>query len=142
MAMMLNLSKRIMLTDHAMRSGGTYNRRDFMGDDVLGRTIGIIGLGLGGAFGALASSEWSKAQKECATSASCTANENSLANGDRTNALTLATVSTIGFIAGGALLAGGVVLYLVAPRASSSTGLVVAPGSEGSVAGLTLRGGW
>jgi D-3-phosphoglycerate dehydrogenase len=45
MAMMLSLSKRIMLTDHAMRSGGSYNRRDFMGDDVLGRTIGIIGLG-------------------------------------------------------------------------------------------------
>jgi D-3-phosphoglycerate dehydrogenase / 2-oxoglutarate reductase len=45
MAMMLSLSKRIMLTDHAMRSGGSYDRRDFMGDDVLGRTIGIIGLG-------------------------------------------------------------------------------------------------
>jgi D-3-phosphoglycerate dehydrogenase / 2-oxoglutarate reductase len=45
MAMMLSLSKRIMLTDHAMRRGGTYERRDFMGDDVLGRTIGIIGLG-------------------------------------------------------------------------------------------------
>jgi len=45
MAMMLALSKRIMLTDHAMRSGASYDRRDFMGDDVLGRTIGIIGLG-------------------------------------------------------------------------------------------------
>src|SRR5450631_3757292 len=45
MAMMLSLSKRIMLTDHQMRRGGEYNRRDFMGDDVLGRTIGIIGLG-------------------------------------------------------------------------------------------------
>ncbi|MGE0225637.1 MAG: hydroxyacid dehydrogenase [Acetobacteraceae bacterium] len=45
MAMMLALSKRIMLTDHAMRRGSDYNRRDFMGDDVLGRTIGIIGLG-------------------------------------------------------------------------------------------------
>ena len=45
MAMMLSLSKRIMLTDHAMRRGGAYNRRDFMGDDVLGRTMGIIGLG-------------------------------------------------------------------------------------------------
>jgi D-3-phosphoglycerate dehydrogenase len=49
MAMMLSLSKRIMLTDHAMRAGGDYNRRDFMGDDVLGRTIGIIGLGNVGA---------------------------------------------------------------------------------------------
>jgi D-3-phosphoglycerate dehydrogenase len=28
-----------------MRRGGTYNRRDFMGDDLLGRTIGMIGLG-------------------------------------------------------------------------------------------------
>src|SRR3954451_2713718 len=45
MAMMLNLSKRIMLSDHQMRSGGSYDRRDFMGDDLLGRTIGIIGLG-------------------------------------------------------------------------------------------------
>lgn len=45
MAMMLALSKRIMLSDHAMRSGAAYERRDFMGDDVQGRTIGIIGIG-------------------------------------------------------------------------------------------------
>ncbi|HEY4174354.1 MAG TPA: hydroxyacid dehydrogenase [Rhodopila sp.] len=45
MAMMLALSKRIVMSDHAMRSGGTYDRRDFMGDDVQGRTIGIIGIG-------------------------------------------------------------------------------------------------
>ena len=49
MAMMLNLSKRIMLTDHAMRSGAAYNRVAFMGDDVMGRVIGIIGLGNVGA---------------------------------------------------------------------------------------------
>ena len=45
MAMMLTLSKRIVMSDHAMRDGTPYNRRDFMGDDVQGRTIGIIGLG-------------------------------------------------------------------------------------------------
>ena len=45
MAMMLSLSKRLMLSDHAMRSGGAYDRREFMGDDVVERTIGIIGLG-------------------------------------------------------------------------------------------------
>jgi D-3-phosphoglycerate dehydrogenase / 2-oxoglutarate reductase len=45
MAMMLALSKRIVMSDHAMRSGGAYDRRDFMGDDVQGRTIGIIGIG-------------------------------------------------------------------------------------------------
>lgn len=45
LAMMLALSKRIVMSDHAMRSGQHYERRDFMGDDVQGRTIGIIGLG-------------------------------------------------------------------------------------------------
>src|ERR1700722_12613427 len=45
MAMMLALSKRIVVSDHAMRSGAAYQRRDFMGDDVQGRSIGIMGLG-------------------------------------------------------------------------------------------------
>jgi D-3-phosphoglycerate dehydrogenase / 2-oxoglutarate reductase len=45
LAMMLSLSKRIVMSDHAMRSGQSYQRREFMGDDVQGRTIGIIGLG-------------------------------------------------------------------------------------------------
>ena len=45
MAMMLTLSKRLVMSDHAMRGGAAYNRRDFMGDDVQGRTIGIVGLG-------------------------------------------------------------------------------------------------
>jgi D-3-phosphoglycerate dehydrogenase / 2-oxoglutarate reductase len=45
MAMMLALSKRLVVSDHAMRSGAAYDRRDFMGDDVLGRTIGIVGIG-------------------------------------------------------------------------------------------------
>ena len=45
MAMMLALSKRIVIADHAMRGGAAYQRRDFMGDDVQGRTIGIVGIG-------------------------------------------------------------------------------------------------
>jgi D-3-phosphoglycerate dehydrogenase / 2-oxoglutarate reductase len=45
MAMMLTLSKRIPMSDHAMRAGVAYERREFMGDDVQGRTIGIIGIG-------------------------------------------------------------------------------------------------
>jgi D-3-phosphoglycerate dehydrogenase len=45
MAMMLTLSKRIVIADRAMRSGAAYQRRDFMGDDVQGRTIGIVGIG-------------------------------------------------------------------------------------------------
>ena len=45
MAMMLSLSKRLMLADHSMRRGEQVPRREFMGDDVVGRTIGIIGIG-------------------------------------------------------------------------------------------------
>ncbi|MDR3533050.1 MAG: NAD(P)-dependent oxidoreductase [Rhodopila sp.] len=45
MAMMLALSKRIVMSDHAMRTGAAYKRQAFMGDDVQGRTIGIIGIG-------------------------------------------------------------------------------------------------
>ncbi|MBN8930080.1 MAG: 3-phosphoglycerate dehydrogenase [Rhodospirillales bacterium 69-11] len=45
MAMLLTLSKRIAASHNAMRSGQAYQRQDFMGDDVLGRTIGIVGLG-------------------------------------------------------------------------------------------------
>lgn len=45
MAMMLTLSKRIVMSNHVMRAGIPYERRDFMGDDIQGRTIGIIGLG-------------------------------------------------------------------------------------------------
>jgi D-3-phosphoglycerate dehydrogenase len=49
MAMMLSLSKKLMLADHSMRAGEQLPRREFMGDDVVERTIGIIGLGNVGA---------------------------------------------------------------------------------------------
>jgi D-3-phosphoglycerate dehydrogenase len=45
MAMMLCLSKRIAMSDHAMRAGTPYQRQEFMGDDIHGRAIGIIGIG-------------------------------------------------------------------------------------------------
>ena len=45
LAMMLTLSKRIVMADRAMRRSAAYKRPDFMGDDVQGRTVGIIGLG-------------------------------------------------------------------------------------------------
>ncbi len=107
---------------------------------VLGGVVagaGLAGIAVGSVFGVLAGGHKNDAGPHCS---------GTLCDGtgisDLADARTAATVSTIGFIAGGALLAGGVVLYLVAPRGPSSTGLVVAPGSAGSMAGLTLRGGW
>ena len=44
-AMVLMLSKQIIQTHHALRQGTMRDRTAFMGNDVKGRTIGVIGLG-------------------------------------------------------------------------------------------------
>ncbi len=45
LAMMLTLSKQLAQTNHALRSGTMRDRTAFTGNDVHGRTIGIVGLG-------------------------------------------------------------------------------------------------
>lgn len=45
LAMMLMLSKQIIQTDHALRKGTMRDRNAFMGNDINGRTVGIVGLG-------------------------------------------------------------------------------------------------
>jgi hypothetical protein len=99
---------------------------------VLG-AFGIAGLAGGGVFGVLASSGWKSAQNECPGHAGCSPQ----AIKDRSNAVTEAMLSTVGFIAGGVLLAGGVTIYLTAPKSGSvPVGLEVRPG------GLALQGGF
>ena len=94
---------------------------------------GIAGLAVGGIFGAKASSAWNTAQHECPSHVGCSTQ----AITDHNSAFTFATVSTAGFIAGGVLLAGGLTLYLAAPKGNSPTvGLQAAPG------GLAVSGGF
>jgi D-3-phosphoglycerate dehydrogenase len=45
LAMMLMLSKRIIDTDHALRGGTMRDRSDYLGNDLKGRSIGIVGIG-------------------------------------------------------------------------------------------------
>ncbi len=45
LAMVLMLSKQIIQTNHALRRGTMHDRGVFMGNDVKGRTIGIVGIG-------------------------------------------------------------------------------------------------
>jgi hypothetical protein len=108
---------------------------------------GVVGLGLGGVFGGIASSDWSNAKKFCtAMTPLCTTSTSSTGYQDERSATTMATLSTAAFISGGVLAAGGVVLFLTAPKGSSSDApasargveLVPAGGPEG--AGLTVRG--
>jgi hypothetical protein len=97
---------------------------------VLG-SVGVAGVAVGGVFGAMGFSSWSSATKACPTHDNCPAN----AVNDRSNAVTFSTVSDVGFIAGGVLVAGGLALFFTAPKDPSTTvGLRVVPG------GVSLAG--
>lgn len=113
-----------------------------------GRTARILGLGLAGAgvvaigvgavFGLRASSSNDDAKANCnADQSRC--NSAGLAQVD--DARSAATVSTIGFVAGAALVAGGAVLYFTSPKGEQSTARrsTVAP-MLGSVNGVSLQG--
>lgn len=85
--------------------------------------VGLAGLAVGGVFGGLTFSAWSHVNAECPSFAGCSAE----AQSNHANAVTFGTVSTVSFIAGGALLAGGLTLYLVAPKdRSPSVGIWMA----------------
>lgn len=100
---------------------------------------GVVGLGIGAVFGLVAIGD--------KNGASCNA-DNVCPPGSLGGAKSAATVSTVGFIAGGALLAGGVVLVLVGPSSShqATTGrmprLELAPAVGTREAGLRLGGAW
>lgn len=86
---------------------------------------GVVGIGIGAFFGIQASSKWSDAKGKCTDYPyNCGAEGQDL----RSSAHSAATVSTVGFIAGGALLAAGAVIYFTAPK-RDSVALVVGPSS-------------
>lgn len=76
--------------------------------------LGVVGVGIGAVFGLRTSSIWADAQTHC-TGIECDRTGVTLA----TDAKNAGTVSTISFIAGGVLLAGGAVLFFTSPSASS-----------------------
>jgi hypothetical protein len=94
---------------------------------------GIAALGAGAFFGLSASSTHDDALSHCNALRQC--DSDGLKLGD--DASSQATVSTIAFIAGGALVAGGAALFRLAPRGSSrARGFRVMP----NLAGVTARG--
>src|SRR5262249_23437109 len=52
LAMLLTLSKQLIQANHALRNGTMHDRTAYIGSDVRGRTIGIVGLGNVGRPGA------------------------------------------------------------------------------------------
>jgi hypothetical protein len=79
-------------------------------------SVGLAGVAAGGALGLLAMSTWSAAEAKCPTHTTCSKEAHDLS----TKTLGLAKGSTIAFAAGGAVVAGAVVLWLTAPSSSST----------------------
>jgi len=89
--------------------------------------VGVAGVVVGSIFGVQAMSKHSEAKKSC-EGTQCTSPEGVKAGNDAHSA---ANVSTIAMIAGGVALAGGVTLWLTAPKGSTQVGL--------TSGGLTIR---
>lgn len=79
--------------------------------------VGVAGLVLGGISGGLVASKTSDANAHCPSKA-CDPFGWAAIN----DAKTFATISTVSFIAGSALVAGAVILYVVAPHATRKMG--------------------
>ena len=102
--------------------------------------LGVVGLGLGVAFGLDATGKHSSAVSAEA-SHPCAQNPSSQACSDlqdtNKSIPTLSTISIVSYIAGGALLAGGVVWWIASPRTKhSSMGITPAIGPKSAGVGL------
>ncbi|HEX7602007.1 MAG TPA: tetratricopeptide repeat protein [Polyangiaceae bacterium] len=119
------------------------------GQRTAGLVVGTAGVAtlLGGAVtGGVAASSWSKAKDACGQPLPGPCNPGSDAPGLSSQAQTLATTSTVLFIAGGALAALGTALFLTgAPKelpAGAEARLHVAPAAAPGYAGVGVSGSW
>lgn len=92
---------------------------------------GVVGLGLGSIFGLVSMSKKGDADGHCDAANTC--DDEGL--GLRKDAISAGNVSTIAFIAGGVLVAGGAALWFTAPKRPSGLRAAVVPHG----AGLGLR---
>ncbi len=99
--------------------------------------LGLLSIGVGIYAGITAQSTYSDATKLCPGSPpSCVSGSEGFAKRD--SASTWATVSTVGFVAGGAMLAAGTVLYVTARTKTTVPAVGIAPAPGG--AALSLAG--
>jgi hypothetical protein len=105
--------------------------------------VGVVGVALGAIFGAKAASDFS-AQKSACGSPGCSPADHAQAVSDHGDATNAGTIATVAFIAGGALVAGGLTLFVTAPRRNESDGpaaaLRIVPSLGRGSGALLLRG--
>jgi len=104
--------------------------------------VGVVGVAVGSTYGLMAQSSWNHAKALCGDG--CAEPLRARAVSERSTAVTDGTVATVGFVAGGALLAGGIALAILAPPARAKEreagALRLLPAFGAGVAGLDLRG--
>jgi serine/threonine-protein kinase len=98
--------------------------------------VGVVGLGVGTYFGFDAISKNNASNQSGCNGNTCTAG----AYSTREDAKSSATLSTVSFVAGGLLAAGGVTLWLLAPRGDSA--VQVAPVALAGGGGMMVGGVW
>lgn len=98
--------------------------------------VGVAGVAVGAITGLMAIGKSNDAKASCANDGPC---RDASAVDASDSAKSLATVSTIGFIAGGVAVAAGAVLVFTAPS-PKKTGVRVVPNAGPSSAGLTVLG--
>jgi hypothetical protein len=112
---------------------------------IAGLTVGlagVVGLGVGSAFGLMTIAAWDRANRDCGGSATRCTNVPA-GRADRSTAETDATISTVGFVAGGALVAAGLIVFFTAgPGAHSggAAGWTIVPAAGPGGATVVVRG--
>lgn len=89
--------------------------------------VGLAGIGIGSFFGIRASDKWKDAKARCNSNYECDQTGVDLTDQARSSG----NIATLGFIAGGALLVAGVVLFFTAPsgKPANKVKVGVGPGS-------------
>lgn len=82
--------------------------------------VGAAGLAAGSVFGVLAKNQWDTAESEGCAAGTCPSEEGQKASEDANR---FALLGTVGLAGGGALLLGGIVIYLTAPSGEASSTL-------------------
>lgn len=102
-------------------------------------SAGLAGVAVGAALGVVAKSSWDRALGGCQNGDKTRCPEAAIADGN--SAKGLATGSTVGFVAGGALVATGLVVLLTAPsKKASSAGVRLVPVVGPGVASALVEG--
>lgn len=106
---------------------------------IVSGSVGLVGLGVGTTFGLVASSKKSDYQQHEANGHCIDAQCASISK----DAVSAATLSTIGFVAGGVLAAAGVVLWLTAPsNRTEGRSAAIAPMAGPQGLGAGVSGSW